>query len=100
MDQIKSYLPVIVRYAIMAIASALATRGWVTSESQSILSQNIDILVGAVVALVTVGWALAKRPTAKAMEVAKQVDAQIPKEDTVTIKTPGKAPDIVVEASK
>ena len=99
MEQVKSYLPVIIRYAIMAVASALATRGWVSSESQSILSQNIDILVGGVVAILTVIYALVKRPSVKAMEVAKEVDKKIPSEDRVFIATPGPQPDIVVEGT-
>lgn len=99
MDQIKSYLPVIIRYVLMASASALATRGWISPESQSILSQNLDILVGAILGLVTVAYALFIRPTAKALEVAKEVDKKVPPESPVVIKTPGKEPDIIVSGT-
>lgn len=98
MDSIKSYLPAILRYAIMAVAASFATRGWISPEHQTILGENLDVLVGSIVGVLTVVYALATRPSAKAMEVAKEVDKQIPAKQDVTIKTPGDKPDIVVPA--
>ena len=43
-------------------------------------------------------YALIKRPSAKAMEAAKEIDAQIPAKDDVVIQTPAGQPDIVVVA--
>lgn len=96
---IKSSLPVIVRYAIVTLMTALATRGALSAESATFLSQHMDVLVGALVALGTVAYGLWRTPTAKALEVAREVDKKIPAADTVKIVTPGNAPDIVVEAS-
>ncbi len=94
---LKSHLPVILRYALVTALTALATRGWISPENQAILSQNVDVIVGAFGALAVVGYALFKRPSSKALEVAKQVDAKVPKGDAVIIKTPGSRPDIVVQ---
>lgn len=93
---ITNYIPVIVRYLIVTVMAAIATRGWLTSEQNAILTQNLDIIVSAVVGLLTVGYALFKRPSEKALDAAKAIDQQIPSETPVVIKTPGSAPDIVV----
>jgi hypothetical protein len=100
MTDIWHYLPIIIRYVLVAVAGAFTARGWITPESHSVISQNIDILVGAFVALATVGYELAKRPSSKALEVAKEVDKNIPSAEMVVIKTPGNAPDIFVDAKK
>lgn len=97
---ISSYLPVIVRYLIVSAMAAIATRGWVSTEQNAILTQNLDIIVSAVVGLATVGYALFKRPSSKALQVAKEVDKQIPASEPVVIQTPGPAPNIVVPADK
>lgn len=98
--EIKSQLPVILRYAIVTLMSALVTRGFVTPESGAFLSQNVDIVVGALIALLTVAYGLWRTPTAKGLEVARKVDAQIPASSPVVIKTPGDAKDIVVTGVK
>lgn len=92
----KSYLPVIVRYIIMALASALATRGWLSPEHQTILGENMDVLVGGLVAVGTVIYELVRRPSEKAMKAAKVIDKEIPARESVVIKTPGNAPDIFI----
>lgn len=100
MDQVKNYLPMLFRYLLASAMAALTTRGLMSPESAAIISPHTDAIVSFLVLLVTVTWAIVKKPSAKAMEVAQKVDAEIPKEDDVTIKTPGAAPDIVVQASK
>ena len=95
---ITNYLPTIVRYAIVSLMAAMFTRGWLSPEHNAILGENLDIIVSALVGLLTVVWALVKRPSAKAMEAAKEIDAQIPANQDVVIKTPGNAPDITVLA--
>lgn len=97
---ITNYLPVIVRYLIVSIMAAIATRGWLSSEQSAILTQNLDIIVSALIGLGTVVYALVKRPSDKALDAAKAIDKQIPPEDTVVIKTPGAAPDIIVAGNK
>ena len=93
-----NYMPVIVRYAIVSLMAALFTRGWLSPEHNAILGENLDIIVSAIVGLLTVLYALIKRPSAKAMEAAKAIDKSVPAEVSVVIKTPGNAPDIVVPA--
>ncbi len=97
---IANYLPVIIRYALVSLATALATRGFLSTEQNAVLTQNIDVLVGALVTLGTVGWALFKRPSAKAMDAAKAIDKQLPKKEDVVIKTPPNMPDIIVPGQK
>lgn len=94
--EIKSYLPIVVRYAIVSLAGAMFARGWLTNEQSAILSQNTDLLVSALVGLATLGWALFKRPSSKAMDAAKQIDQKLPAAAPVVIKTPANQPDIVV----
>jgi hypothetical protein len=93
----KSYVPVIVRYILVTLATAFAAHGWLSPETSAILSQYTDALVGAIVVILTVAYALWRRPSAKALEVAQKVDAHIPKESQVVVKTPGNKPDIVVQ---
>lgn len=95
---IANYVPVIVRYLIVSLMAAMFTHGWLSPEHNAILGENLDIIVSAIVGLLTVLYALIKRPSAKAMEAAKEIDAQIPAKQDVVIKTPGNAPDIVVSA--
>ena len=95
---ITNYLPVILRYAIVWAAAALATRGFISDDQNAVLSQNIDVIAGALISLGTVAYALFKRPSAKALDAAKAIDKQLPAKADVTIKTPGNAPDIVVQA--
>ncbi|MCV9960372.1 hypothetical protein OIU34_00535 [Pararhizobium sp. BT-229] len=97
---ITSYVPVVVRYAIVSMMAAMFTHGWLSPEHNAILTQNLDIIVSAIVGLLTVAYALVKRPSAKAMEAAKEIDRQIPAMHDVVIKTPGSAPDIVVMAAE
>lgn len=93
---IKTYIPVIIRYLIVTAAAAIGTRGWISPEQSAILTQHLDILVSALVGLGTVGYALFKRPSAKALVAAKAIDKQVAPEDPVVIQTPGAAPNIFV----
>ena len=93
---IKAQLPVIIRYLLVTAFTILATRGLISPEAQAILSSNIDIIVGAVGGLATVAYALWTRPSSKALEVAKQVDARIPAGASAVVKTASGQPDIVV----
>lgn len=96
--KIANYLPTIVRYIIVSLMAAMFTHGWLSPEHNAILGENLDVIVSAIVGLLTVLYALMKRPSAKAMEAAKEIDAQIPAKQEVVIKTPGHAPDIVILA--
>ncbi|KQS74518.1 hypothetical protein [Rhizobium sp. Leaf383] len=94
---ITNYLPMILRYALVSLATLLATRGWIDGDQNAVISQNIDSIVGALIALGTVAYALFKRPSQKALEAAKEIDKQLPKDVPVVIQTPGAGPDIVVQ---
>ena len=97
---ITNYLPVIVRYLIVSLMAAVATRGWLSSDQSAILTQNVDIIVSAIVSLLTVGYALFKRPSQKAMDAAKAIDKQVPAKSDIVILTPGDKPNILVPAKK
>lgn len=95
---LKTYFPVIARYVLGWLFAALATRGVVSPEQNDILSGNMDVIIGSVGALVTLGWALVKRPSSKGLAAAKAIDQQLPKKEDVVIKTPGQAADIIISA--
>lgn len=94
--KITNYLPVILRYILVSMAAALATRGWTTGEQNAVLTQNLDVIVGALISLGTVAYALFKRPSAKALDAAKAIDKQIPAKSDVVILTEGEGPNITV----
>ncbi|OJF97559.1 hypothetical protein [Pararhizobium antarcticum] len=96
--KITNYLPLILRYALVWMAAALATRGWTSSDQTAVLTQNLDVIVGALVSLGTVAYALVKRPSEKALDAAKAIDKQLPAKADVVIVTPGDSPNIVVSA--
>lgn len=93
---LRAQLPVIIRYIIATAFAALATHGLISAEVNTILSQNLDAIVGALGVLGTVAYALWKRPSSKALEVAKQVDARIPPGASAVVRTPSGQPDIIV----
>jgi type VI protein secretion system component VasF len=93
---LRSQLPVIIRYIIATAFAALATHGLISAEVNTILSQNLDAIVGALGVLGTVAYALWRRPSSKALEVAKQVDESIPAGASAVVRTPSGQPDIVV----
>jgi hypothetical protein len=92
----KSYLPVIVRYAITSLAAALVAHGFLSADHNAVITDNLDKIVGALIVLATLAYELFKRPSSKALEVAKQVDAKVPASASVVVKTPAGSPDIVV----
>ncbi|KQS79024.1 hypothetical protein ASG25_10570 [Rhizobium sp. Leaf384] len=94
---ISNYLPMVIRYALVSLATLLATRGWIDGDQNAVISQNLDAIVGALIALGTVAYALFKRPSQKALEAAKEIDKQLPKSAPVVIQTPGTQPDIIVQ---
>lgn len=97
---ITNYIPVIVRYLIVSIMAAVFTRGWISPEQNAILSQNLDIIVSALIGLGTVVYALIKRPSEKALDAAKAIDKQVPPSAPVVIQTPAGRPDIVIPAKE
>ncbi|KQY22553.1 hypothetical protein [Rhizobium sp. Root482] len=94
---ITNYLPVILRYAIVWAAAALATRGFISDDQSAVLSQNIDVIAGALISPGTVVCAVqaAFCQSARCGQSDRQIRAA--KAD-VTIETPGNAPDNVVPA--
>lgn len=95
---ITNYVPTIVRYVIVSLMAAVFTRGWLSSDQNAILTQNVDIIVSAIVGLGTVVYALIKRPSEKAMDAAKAIDKQLPKDEDVEIITPGQGANIIIPA--
>jgi hypothetical protein len=63
--------------------------------AHAILGENLDIIVSAFVGLLTVLYAWSNDHSTKAMEAAKEIDAQIPTKQDVVIKPPRNAPDII-----
>ena len=97
---LKSQLPMLLRYLIVTAATSIATRGLLSPESAAIVSGYADAIAGALIVLGTVAYALIVRPSAKALEVAKEVDAKVPAGSPVVIKTPVGIPDIEVPGTR
>ena len=98
--EIKTYLPMILRYVVVYLASVLSTRGLINGDQSSFLSGQTDAIVGALIALGAVAWGIYKRPSAKAMTVAKAVDKEVPANVDVVVKTPAGIPDVFVPAKR
>ena len=99
MDEIKNYMPLLIRQALVIGASALLAHGWLTPEQSAVIGSNIDKIAGAVLLLGTLAYQIYAKPSKKALEVAKAIDLQIPPEQAIRIETPDGQPDIVVAAS-
>lgn len=93
--------------AVGAIISLLGIIGVLTPQQVIELQRTVDTISGqwpqialAVGALMAAGMsvyrALYKSSSDKAAEVAARVDAEVPKDDMVVVKTPPGEPDIVV----
>jgi hypothetical protein len=107
-------LGVTLRYLTAIVGSLLAILGavgFLTPEQVDALKAQIEVLtanapallsaIGAVMAsVVTIYATITKSSSNKAAEVAKEVDANIPKEQTVVIQTPPGQDDIIVTAKK
>jgi uncharacterized membrane protein len=94
---------VVTRYAISiggAIIAALVLVGWVDQETADQLTETLPELIGALGAVVALAVpiyaAITKSNSDKASEVANVVDAEVPADAPVVIKTPVGAADIVV----
>lgn len=94
---------------IGAVLSMLGILGVLTPEEISQLRAIVDDITGnwpaimaSVGVITTAGMSvyriLRKSSSDKAAEAAKKIDAQVPKEASVVIKTPAGKPDIVVHA--
>ena len=67
--------------------AAAFTRGWISQEQNAILTQNLDIIVSALVGIATVVYALIKRPSPKALDAVRTIDKQVPPFAPVVIQT-------------
>jgi len=84
------------------VVAMLGILGYLSDEQTEALTRSIPELLAAAsafVALVLPLYAiLTKSSSDKAAEVAKMVDAEVPKQSPVVIQTPAGVPDIVVQA--
>jgi hypothetical protein len=96
MEELKNYLPTIIRYALISAGSALAAKSWISPDQHSFMSQNADVIGGILVALATAAYGLFVKPSARGMEVAKVSDEKVPQGDTLVVQTPSGQPDIIV----
>jgi mitochondrial fission protein ELM1 len=82
---------------VLAVLGAL---GLVDEEQRAVLTEQAPILFTALGTVIAVGMGIYRNRTKassdKAAEVAKEVDAKIPKADPVIVQTPGLQPNIVV----
>jgi len=95
---------VAIRYLSTIVGSVLAILGVLgllsPAQVDALTTQVPELLaaVGALIAVLVPLYAtLTKSSSDKAAEAAKQIDAKVPKEAQVIIKTSGGKPDIVVQ---
>lgn len=98
---------VALRYITVIISSALAVAGilgLLSPEQIEALNHQVPELLSAVAGLVaifmTIYATITKSSSDKAAEAAKQIDAKVPPNVAVEIKTPGNMPDIKIPAVK
>jgi len=86
---------------IGAILAMLGVLGFLTDDQVAELTRQAPAVLTAIGTLIygamTIYRSLTKSSSDKAAEAAKQIDAKVPKEAQVVIKTPGGRPDIVVQ---
>ena len=94
---------VITRYAIAIVGpmiGAMALLGWVDQATADSITEQFNVFVGALgtlAGMVVVAYAAwTKSNSDKASEVANEVDANVPPDAPVVIKTPEGVADIVV----
>lgn len=96
---LKASLPVIIRYAVTILGAFLVSRGYLDEEQLGFIADQTAIIVGAILAIGPLLYALWKRPSQKALEAAKKIDAELPASADVEIVTPDpKKPNIKVQA--
>lgn len=85
----KSQLPMLIRYGLVIVFTLLTAVGLLSEEQNTFLGGQTDVIAGALGTLATIAWAMWKRPSAKALEVAKEADKMPKKADIEVIaKTP------------
>jgi hypothetical protein len=57
---------------MVTLMAAMFTHGWLSPNHDAILGENLDIIVSAIVGLLTVLYALVRRRSAKAMRAASR----------------------------
>lgn len=98
-EMIQPILLIFVRYSISSVGTLMAAYGFAEADSMTVMDQLAIIITGGMIAAAPAVYASIKRwfqPSPKAMEAAKAIDAYVPKEDAVIIKTPPDQPDIIV----
>ena len=83
-----------------SIIMILGTLNWLTPEQVTELSASVPEFFAAIGAMIALGVpiyaVITKSNSDKASEVANEVDANVPADSPVVIKTPEGSPDIVV----
>jgi predicted sugar kinase len=99
-EAIRQLLFVFVRYAISnsGLLTVLIGAGFLTDDVNTVVEQVTVITVGAMMQFGPAIYAMIKRPSPKAMEAAKIVDRDLPKDAPVVIQTPAGEPNIIVPA--
>jgi hypothetical protein len=97
-EAISPIIMIFVRYAISGIGVWMISKGFSEADASTFVEQASIIISGAIMSVGPAIYAALKRPSVKAMETAKAVDREVPKDAPVVIKTPQGEPDIVIEA--
>lgn len=99
-------LGVAVRYGTTIVTTVLAILGalnWLDRDQVLALSKQVPELLGALAGAIALALAtyatITKSSSDKAAVTAKEIDKEIPADESVTIKTPSGKPDIKVTPS-
>lgn len=83
-----------------SMLTLIGIMGWLSADQVAALKNEIPGFVSSLGALLTVAITvyavITKSSSDKAADVAKKVDAQLPPDATVIVKTPSGKPDIIV----
>ena len=99
-EEFRPLLYMAMRYGIAGLGAWLISIGVTDADAASAVDQIATIVSGAVIYFAPQIYAALKRPSVKAMETAKAVDREIPKDEPVVLLTPAGQPDIVVPVHK
>lgn len=84
---ISTILPMLFRYAISALGTYLVTSGYFSEEQFAAVSDQAQIILGALIAIAPVIYSAWHKPSAPALEAARAIDKATKDGKSVAVKT-------------
>lgn len=99
-DLVRSYLPLIIRQALLTVGIMLASKGIFSPEQSAWFDANVEMIAGLVLAAGVFVVQLVIRPSARALDAAKAIDKTLEPKEAAVIATPPGKPDIEIPPAK